>query len=360
MAGIGPAPFATTMLADLGADVVRIDRPGAAERSSRRDVLRRSRRTIELDLKTGAGRADAAAVVCRADVLIEGFRPGVMERLGLGPDECHAANKGLVYGRITGWGQDGPYSTTAGHDINYIALAGALAHITDARGVPVPPLNLVGDFGGGALYLVVGVLAALLERSVSGLGQVVDAAMVDGTASLMGLFWGFRGTTKVLNALDEDRPASRMLDGGAPYYGVYECADHKYVSLGAIEPGFYAELVRRLGLEGDPLFHPDRQNDQSAWSEQRERLDWLFRGKDRDTWCELLEYSDSCFAPVLTMTEALEHQHNRERAAFVKVGGIVQPRPAPRFSRTVPDDPYESATQASQLGDVLIGWEARQ
>ncbi len=330
LAGIGPAPHAGMILADLGADVVRIDRPtpgafgGWAE--TRFDVLGRGRRSIALDLKNPAGVEVALRMVERADALIEGFRPGVVERLGLGPEVCMARNARLVYGRMTGWGQQGPLAHVAGHDITYVALTGALHAIGSAAGPPVVPLNLVGDFGGGSLYLVVGVLAGLLETSRSGQGQVVDAAMVDGATSLLAAVYG-----AAAHGFWQDRREANLLDGGAPFYGVYETSDGKYVAIGAIEPQFYAELLRRTGLADEPL---PGQFDSSGWPRLRERLAQLFQSKTRQEWCTLLEGSDACFAPVLSLAEAPQHEHVRARRTFVEIEGVTQPGPAPRFERT--------------------------
>ena len=330
MAGIGPGPFAAMLLSDLGAEVIRVERgqavrPGA---NGNPDILQRGRRSIGVDLKHPDGVATLLTLVEQSDALIEGFRPGVMERLGLGPDVCAERNPGLVYGRMTGWGQTGPYALAAGHDINYIALAGALAHFGNAGEKPVPPMNLVGDFGGGGMFLALGVIAALLERSKSGKGQVVDAAMVDGTATLMTMFWAFTQ----MGIHDETRRGVNMLDTGAHYYDTYECSDGEYISIGSIEPQFYAELLRLTGLDTDPAFAT--QNDQSAWPALKVRLTELFATKTRDEWCEVMEYTDVCFAPVLRMSEAAKHPHNVERQTFVTEYGMTQPAPAPRFSRT--------------------------
>jgi len=324
-AGIGPGPFAAMLLCDMGAEVVRIDRRGGRE-GSKFDVTRRGRRSVALDLKAPEGSQAALRLIAQADALIEGFRPGVMERLGLGPTECHAANPRLVYGRMTGWGQEGPLSGAAGHDINYIALSGALAAIGRAGGPPVPPLNLVGDFGGGALFLAFGVACALLEAARSGKGQVVDAAMTDGAASLMSVFYGLSaaGIWKIERGVNH-------LDTGAHFYNVYETADEKFVAIGAIEPQFYALLREKLGIS-DPAF--DRHMDRAAWPDLKAKLDAIFKTKTREQWCALLEGSDVCFAPVLDMGEAPSHPHNRARETFVEVDGVVQPGPAPRFSRT--------------------------
>jgi alpha-methylacyl-CoA racemase len=332
LAGIGPVPMCATLLADLGADVVRIDRlePSGlgVEMERRVHVHGRSRRSAAFDLKVPAAREAVLALVAGADVLLEGFRPGVAERLGLGPADCHARNPRLVYGRMTGFGQDGPLALAAGHDLNYLALAGALHAIGPAGGAPVPPLNLVADYGGGALYLAFGVMAALHERTQSGRGQVVDAAMVDGVASLMGLFHGLQAAGSW-----SDARGTNLLDGGAPFYATYETADGKWVSIAAIEPKFYAELARRIGL--DERFVA-AQNDRSQWPAMREAIAAIVRGRTRAAWCEQLEGTDACFAPVLTVGEAVRHPHARARGTYVEVEGVVQPGPAPRFDRSAP------------------------
>lgn len=329
LAGIGPAPFAGMMLADMGADVIRIDRlptGSHASRSPAGDVVGRGRRSISIDLKAPRGVETALRLVEHADVLIEGYRPGVAEALGLGPETCRARNPGLVYGRMTGWGQDGPLSRVAGHDLNYIALTGALHAIGPSDRPPPPPLNLVGDYGGGGMLLALGVIAALFEKQRSGLGQVVDAAMIDGVAVLMSAIYGLHGKDAW-----EDRREANLLDGAAPFYGCYECADGRYVSIAAIEPQFYRLLLDRCGIV-DPAF--DDQWDRRNWPEMRERLATMFRSRDRDAWCALLGGTDACFAPVLSMSEAPEHPHCRDRSVFVRRDGMVQPAPAPRFERT--------------------------
>ena len=330
LAGIGPGPFCGMMLADLGADVIRVDRAqsvqgGDPERPPA-DLLARGRRSIGVDLKSPDGVEVVLSLVERADALIEGFRPGVTERLGLGPDDCLARNPRLVYGRMTGWGQDGPYASTAGHDINYISLAGALDPIGRRGEAPVPPLNLVGDFGGGGLLLAFGIVAGLLEARTSGRGQVIDAAMVDGAAALMTMTHSLRAM-----GIWNDERGTNMLDTGAHFYDVYETADGGYVSIGSIEPQFYAELLRLTGLEGEDL---PWQHDRAQWPALKERLAGIFRTKTRDEWCEIMEGTDVCFAPVLTIPEAVAHPHNVHRGTFVEVAGIPQPGPAPRFSRT--------------------------
>ncbi len=330
VAGIGPGPFCAMMLADMGADVIRIDRAGLVRGGDPdvppANVIMRGRRSIGVDLKSADGIEVVMGLVESADGLIEGFRPGVTERLGIGPEDCWARNPRLVYGRMTGWGQGGPYSPTAGHDINYISLAGALEPIGRRGEAPMPPLNLVGDFGGGGMYLAFGMVCAILEARSSGTGQVVDAAMVDGAASLMTFFHGFRA----MGIWDDER-GTNLLDTGAHFYDVYETSDAKFVSIGSIEPQFYAELREKLGLD-DPKW--DQQMTRSDWPELKEDLAAVFKTKTRDEWCELLEGSDVCFAPVLSMQEAPEHPHNQARGTFVEVAGVVQPRPAPRFSRT--------------------------
>lgn len=323
-AGLGPAPFATMLLADMGADVLRIDRPGQGPHP--RDVTWRGRRSLALDLKEPDAVATCLAAAEKADVLIEGFRPGVMEKLGLGPDAVCARNPRLIFARMTGWGQDGPLSRAAGHDINYIALTGALAAIGDPAGGPVPPLNLVGDFGGGALYLAFGITAALFERTKSGKGQVIDAAIVDGTASLMTFFQGI-----VAMGMTQMDRAGNLLGGQAPFYGCYACADGKYVSVGPLEPQFFARLVELLEL--DPALF-ERRFDPATWAQGRSVIAAAFARRTRDEWCALLEGSDACFAPVLELDEAPAHPHMRARGIYLEQDGVVQAAAAPRFSRT--------------------------
>ncbi|MCG2594218.1 CoA transferase [Ramlibacter sp. XY19] len=326
MAGLGPAPFCAMLLADQGAQVLRIARPGEAKVVSE-PVTARGRPTLPLDLRQPEGRDTVLRLVEEADVLIEGFRPGVMERLGLGPDECLARRPALVYGRMTGWGQHGPLAQAAGHDINYVALSGALHAIGRKGEPPVPPLNLVGDFGGGAMFLAFGVMAAVFEARNSGQGQVVDAAMTDGAALLSAMMYGFRGRQMWSLGREEN-----MLDGGAHFYACYECADGKSVAVGAIEPQFYALLLERCGITDPEL--AQMQNDRQRWPEFKQKLAALFRTRSRDAWCELLEGSDACFAPVLDWDEAPRHPHNVARQTFIEQGGVVQPNAAPRFSRT--------------------------
>ncbi len=333
IAGIGPAPFAAMLLADLGADVIRVDRTGPSALPvpipAEHDLLRRGRPSVALDLKHPGAVAAVRALADRADVLLEGFRPGVAERLGLGPDECLASNPRLVYARMTGWGQEGPLSGTAGHDLTYLALTGALAAVGGSGDRPAPPANLLGDFGGGALYLVVGVLAALLEARSTGRGQVVDAAIVDGTAHLSTFLVGL-----VDGGLWSRPRGSNLLDGGAPFYDVYATSDGEWLAVGPLEERFWGELVGRLGLD-DPAAPalPDRR-DPSQWPQLRDRLAEVFATRSRDEWVAVFEGSDACVAPVLTYRESADHPHLRERGTWVDVHGIVQPAPAPRFSRT--------------------------
>lgn len=376
LASIGPGPFAAMLLADLGADVIRIDRTEPSglgvPMPARFDIAGRGRRSVALDIKRAAGRDAALRLIDRADVLIEGWRPGVAERLGLGPDDCLARNPALVYGRMTGFGQQGPLAQAAGHDLNYIALTGALHAIgtgggtgggtaaPDAGGArdpgkPVPPLNLVGDYGGGALYLAFGLMAALFERQRSGRGQVVDAAMVDGAASLMSLFHGLAAGGQ----WDASRRAANLLDGGAPFYDTYRTADDRFVAIGALEPKFFAELAQRIGL--DARFVP-RQYDRRLWPEMRAQLTSIIGGRTRDEWCTLLEGSDACFAPVLTLAEAPDHPHARARAGFVDIHGVRQPAPAPRFSRSIAGTPGASPEAGEHTEAVLAeaGFDADQ
>jgi len=351
IAGIGPGPFTAMMLADMGADVIRVDRPQAVSTADPAkpslEVLNRGRRSIGVDLKQTEGVETVLRLVDQADALIEGFRPGVAERLGIGPDTCLARNPRLVYGRMTGWGQEGPYAQAAGHDINYIALAGALAHFGRAGTKPTPPINIVGDFGGGGMLLAFGVVCGLLEAGRSGKGQVIDAAMVDGAAILMTMIWGFHA----LGVWGEF--GTNVLDTGAPFYDTYETADGRFVSLGSLEPQFYAELLQRLGLADDGLA---AQMDQSGWPVLREKLTALFKTKTRDEWCEVLEMTDACFAPVLTMDEAPQHPHVKARGTIVKEHGVMQPAPAPRFSRTPGAIQCPPAWPGQHTDETLLAW----
>jgi alpha-methylacyl-CoA racemase len=350
--GIGPGPFCGMLLADMGADVLLVDRAQDArlglERERWYDVMMRGRRSVTLDLKTPDGVSAALALASRADAVIEGFRPGVMERLGLGPDALLAANAKLVYGRMTGWGQDGPLALRAGHDINYIALSGALHAIGRADGPPVPPLNLVGDFGGGGMLLAFGIACALFEARRSGQGQVVDAAMVEGASLLTTMIWGMQAAHSW-----SDVRGTNVLDSGAPWYDTYATKDGRYVAIGAIEPKFYAELLERLGLADAAL--PD-QNDRAGWPTLRLRLKAVFATKTRDEWCRAFEGSDACFAPVLTFAEATGHPHLAARNAHLAVGAVTQPAPAPRFSRT-PGAVRRAPPERGALGrEALVEW----
>ncbi len=348
--GIGPAPFCGMMLSDMGAEVIRIDRADRVRNPNEVtppiDVLARGRSSLGLNLKN----ADAVEVLLRlaerSDALIEGFRPGVTERLGIGPNECLARNPKLVYGRMTGWGQEGPYALAAGHDINYIALAGALDPIGRRGEPPTPPLNLVGDFGGGGMLLAFGVACALVEAQRSGEGQVVDAAMVDGAATLMAMFHSMRA----LGVWNDER-GTNLLDTGSHFYDVYECADGNYVSIGSIEPQFYAELLRLTGLNEDPEFA--EQHSRSQWPQQKERIGKVFKLKTRDEWCEIMDATDVCFAPVLTLAEAPVHPHNVHRDVFCEVAGVTQPSPSPRFSRTSPAVQGPPAQPGQHTDEVL-------
>ncbi|MDO8704341.1 MAG: CaiB/BaiF CoA-transferase family protein [Sulfuricaulis sp.] len=350
MAGLAPGPFAAMMLADMGADVLRVERPvaGASATDPRLYLVNRSRRSIALDLKSPAGVDALRRLLSGADAFIEGFRPGVMERLGLGPEPVMAANPKLVYGRMTGWGQNGPLAQAAGHDLNYIALTGALHSIGRKGEAPAIPLNLIGDFGGGGMYLAFGIVCALLEARQSGRGQVVDAAMVDGAASLM--TYMFQG--RAAGTWSDER-GSNVLDGAAPWYHVYQTADGQYISIASGESQFYAELLRLTGLAGESL---PGQHDRAGWPLLRERLAQVFGSKTRAQWCEIMEGSDVCFAPVLTMPEAVAHPHNRDRGTFVEIDGVVQPAPAPRFSRTVPDLPRAPIPAGEDDDAALASW----
>lgn len=352
MAGIGPGPFCAMMLSDMGADVLRVDRADAVdakhERDPRFEILNRGRPSIALDLKKPEAIAAVLRLVEQADVLIEGFRPGVMERLGLGPADCAKVNKGLVYGRMTGWGQDGPLAQSAGHDINYIALTGALHAIGRAGEAPVPPLNLVGDFGGGSMYLLFGILCALWERQRSGQGQVVDAAILDGATSLSSFLYGALARKGWTN----DRGAN-LLDGGRPWYDSYETKDGRFVSIGPIEPRFYKQLIDHLGLADAEL---PEQNDPSGWDRLRKRFAAVFKTRTRDEWSKLLEGTDACFAPVLSALEAPAHPQNVARGNFIELDGVVQPAPTPRFSRTKPEVGGSASRAGQQTRGGLACW----
>jgi alpha-methylacyl-CoA racemase len=350
MAGLAPGPFCAMMLADMGAEVLRIDRPDAPEAQAgvTPNLVNRNRRAIAIDVKVEVGLATLRRLIGSADALIEGFRPGVMERLGLGPDDCLAANPRLVYGRITGWGQDGPMAQEAGHDLNYIALAGALHPIGSAEAIAIP-LNLVGDFAGGGMYLAFGIACALLEAAKSGQGQIVDAAMVDGAASLM----TYMHSARVAGQWSDTR-GENILDGGSHFYAVYETRDGRHISVASAEPKFYAALLRLTGLDQDQDLPP--QHDKSAWPAMRARLAAIFKTRTRAEWCDLAEGRDVCFAPVLTMAEAIDHPHNRARGVFVESGGVLQPAPAPRFSRTVPPMPRPAQTSVADPDGALAAW----
>lgn len=346
-AGIGPAPFACMLLADMGAEVICLQRlvPGAlGHTGGDTDTLMRGRKLISVDLKKPETIQVVLKLIASSDILIEGFRPKVMEKLGLGPKACHAQKPSLVYGRMTGWGQSGTLSHAAGHDLNYIALSGALHAIGTVDSGPVPPLNLLGDFGGGSLYLIVGVLAALLEARQSGRGQVVDAAITDGVASLMAAIYSFHAT-----GLWEDKRASNMLDGGAPYYGVYECADGKWITIAPIEPQFYTLLSEKLQIDlGDSDLL--KRMDKKGWSQRKDEIVALIKTRTRKQWCDLLEGTDVCFAPVLSMSEAPKHPHNQARQTFLNLNGVIQPAPAPRFERT----PSQAGKRPTAVTDTLL------
>ena len=351
IAGMGPAPFAAMWLADMGAEVLRVERPGGIPAQSwpepAVDVVSRGRRCVCIDLKRSEGVALVLDLVQHADGLFEGNRPGVMERLGLGPDACLARNPRLVYGRMTGWGQDGPLAQAAGHDLNFIALAGALDLIGRQGQPPTPPVNLVGDYAGGGMVLAFGMVCALLECQRSGRGQVIDASIVDGAAMLTAVFHGIRHA----GFLREER-GTNLIDSGSHFYDAYETADGKYVSIASFEPHFYAELLRRLGLEGEDL----PQMDPSRWPELKARFAPLFKTKTRQQWCELLEGTDACFAPVLSIAEAPRHPHNQARGTFVEVAGVTQPRPAPRFSRTPAEIQRPPARPGEHTEEALRDW----
>ena len=352
LAGIGPCPMCAMLLAELGADVVRVDRPADSGlgigMAPEHRLLHRSRPSIAVDLKHPDGVETVLRLVDGADALIEGFRPGVTERLGIGPKDCAARNPGLVYGRVTGWGQDGPLAGAAGHDLDYIALTGALDAIGRRGAPPTPPLNLVGDFGGGALYLALGVVAALYEARESGRGQTVDAAMIDGAASLMTSAYALRAA-----GVGDGPRGENILDGGAHFYEVYETSDGRYVAIAPVEPKFYAELLERIGLDpGDAPHSMDRAD----WPASKAQLAARFRTRTRDEWCEVLEGTDACFAPVLGMDEAHRHPHNAARATFVERDGIVQPNAAPRFDRTPGGIRCSPPAPASGTRAVLADW----
>lgn len=348
LAGIGPGPFCGMMLSDMGAEVIRVERPPKDARRPR-DVLARNRKSLAVDLKRPEG-VEAVLRLCEgADALFEGFRPGVTERLGLGPDDCMSRNPKLVYGRMTGWGQEGPMAQAAGHDINYIGLSGALHGIGRAGERPVPPLNLVGDFGGGGMYLAFGLVCGLLEAQRSGKGQVVDAAMVDGSASLMSMFFSFAAQ----GGFKPER-GTNLLDGGAHFYDTYETKDGKHICIGSIEPQFYALLVEKAGLDPE-VFAP--QMNPEHWPSLKSKLAEVFKSRSRDEWCDIMEGTDICFSPVLSLFEAPEHPHNVARKTFVEVDGLMQPAPAPRFSRTEPDIRSAARIPGEDSEDVLRNFD---
>jgi alpha-methylacyl-CoA racemase len=348
IAGIGPGPFCAMMLADMGADIIRVDRKSAASRETNLDALCRGRRSIAVDLKKREAVEAVLKLLERADALIEGFRPGVMERLGLGPDACLERNPKLIYGRMTGWGQHGTLAHAAGHDINYISLAGVL-HATGRPGEPPsPPMNLIGDFGGGGMLLAFGIVCGILEARRSGHGQVIDAAMTDGSALLSAQIHGFRAM-----GIWSDERGANLLDGGAHFYDTYETADGKWVSIGSIEPQFYAELVERAGLT-DPGFRSQMSRDQ--WPELKRKLAAVIKTKTREEWSRIMEGTDVCFAPVLSFPEAYRHPHNQQRRTFVDVGGVMQPAPAPRFSRTAPEIPTPPRPAGADNDRALSDW----
>ena len=353
IAAVGPVPFAAMMLADAGATVVRVDRrEGSSASDPALDVLNRGRRSIAIDLKHPRAASIVLRLVERSDVLLEGFRPGVMERLGLGPEACHARNRRLVYGRMTGWGQDGPLAMSAGHDINYIAVAGALSSFARRGESPVPPMNVVGDFGGGAMLLAFGVLCGVIDAQRTGTGQVVDAAMVDGAASFMAMVCALRA-----QGMWSDVPGTNLLDTGAPFYDVYRTADGAHVAIGAIEPQFFAALLRRCGVEQDEW---PRQDDQSRWPELRARLTELFASRSRDEWAVLFEGGDACAAPVLSLDEAAAHHHNVARNTYIRVDGVLQPAPCPRFAKAPAPNPAAPPLPGADTDQVLreCGYDA--
>jgi alpha-methylacyl-CoA racemase len=347
LGGIGPGPFCGMLLADLGADVMRVERPDAAGTPSEHPVLHRGRRSVAVDLKNPAGAGAVLRLIGTADAVVEGFRPGVAERLGLGPNECLARNPRLVYGRMTGWGQDGPLAQEPGHDINYIAVAGALGAIGPADGDPVVPLNLIGDMGGGGMLLALGIAAALVHANATGRGQVVDAAMTDGAALQLALVLGLRAT-----GLWRDARGANLLDGGAPFYRTYRCADGGYVAVGALEPQFYAALIGTLGLDGDPVLA--RQLDPSAWPEIALRIGEVFATGTRDEWVRRFAGRDACVTPVLSLAEAAAHPHNRARGTYgTAADGVTAPGPAPRFSATPAATPRPAPPVGAQTREVF-------
>jgi alpha-methylacyl-CoA racemase len=356
MAGIGPVPYGCMMLGDMGADVVRVDRLVEGESKPDTSPLLRNRRSVAVDMKQKSAQEFVLSLVEKADVFVEGFRPGVAERLGIGPDACLARNPKLVYARMTGWGQDGPLAQAAGHDLNYIGLTGVLHQIGPTDGKPVVPLNLIGDFGGGGLLMAFGIMCAVFEARQSGKGQVIDAAMVDGALSFMAMFFGYRARGQF-----EDRTGRHLLGGGAHYYDVYECADGKCLSVGALEPQFYAAMIDKLGLPREkwlPVGYPKYSQEivDKIWPEFKAELAAVFKTKTRDEWMKIFEGVDACVTPVLSLAEAAEHPHNRARNSFIEVGGVLQNAPAPRFSRTVPDHPKAPPRVGGDTDAVVADW----
>ena len=345
MAGIGPGPFCGMVLADLGAKIIRVDRASAIGTGSKQDAANRGKKSIAVDLKSEEGVEVVLKLVETADAIFEGFRPGVMERLGLGPDVCSKRNERIVFGRMTGWGQEGPLANAAGHDINYISLTGALAAIGRPGSPPVPPLNLIGDFGGGGMLLALGLVAALLESKESKKGQVVDAAMTDGSALLMTMIY-----TMQSSGVWKTSMGSNLLDGGSHFYDTYECKDGKFISIGSIEPQFYALLCQIADLDEEVF---GKQMSRDSWPEQKEVITKIFLNKTRDEWCDLMEGTDVCFAPVLDMSEAPKHPHNIERKTFIDLEGVTQPAPAPRFSRTEPEVVSSPSIVGEHTNEVL-------
>jgi alpha-methylacyl-CoA racemase len=350
LAGIGPAPMAGMILADMGATVIRIERPGAPDPVATKDPSLRGKKSMVVNLKDPRGTETLLRMIEHAHVLIDPYRPGVCEKLGIGPEPCLGRNSRLIYGRMTGWGQDGPLATAAGHDINYIAITGALHAMGHKDAKPIPPLNLIGDMGGGGMLLVNGILAALLETAKSGRGQVIDAAMVDGAAQLMWIFHGLQATGR----WDETRRQSNMLDGGAPYYNTYECADGEYVAIGSIEPQFYALLMAKAGLDAATFAD---QNNQARWPAMCERLAEVFKTKTQAQWCEIMEGSDVCFAPVLNFMDAPNHPANVARGTYIEIDGTPQPAPAPRFSRTASNVRHGAHTLGADTDGTLAAMD---
>ena len=345
MAGIGPGPFCGMVLADLGAEIIRVDRASAIGTGSKQEPSNRGKKSIAVDLKAKEGVEVVLKLIETADAIFEGFRPGVMERLGIGPEVCMARNDRIVFGRMTGWGQEGPLANAAGHDINYISLSGALAAIGRPGSPPVPPLNLIGDFGGGGMLLALGLVAALLESKESKKGQVVDAAMTDGSALLMTMIYSMQSS-----GMWKTTMGSNLLDGGSHFYDTYECKDGKFISIGSIEPQFYALLCQIAELD-EKVF--SKQMSRDLWPEQKEEIKKIFLKKTRDEWCELMEGTDVCFAPVLDMSEAPQHPHNKERKTFIDLEGVTQPAPAPRFSRTEPEVVSSPSIVGEHTNEVL-------